>query len=429
MASLRAQSRVPPGARIAGYGTTSFLRLTAIHHPAAKCYIMNPSRPNIDIEKTVHKRYSTAALETQTALCCPVEYDDQYLEILPKELIDRDYGCGDPSKYVRPGETVLDLGSGGGKICYIASQIVGPEGRVVGVDQNDEMLSLARRFQNEVGERIGWHNTEFYKGHIQDLALDLERFEAYLADNPVLNSSDWARAESWAHEQRQANAMIGNHSIDVVVSNCVLNLVRPESRRQLFTELFRVLKCGGRAVISDIVSDEPVPDHLQNDPNLWSGCISGAFIEHDFLRAFEDAGFCGLEIVGRQAEAWAKIEGIEFRSMTVQAFKIEEGPCLDLHQAVIYNGPWKSVSNDDGCTLRRGERTSVCGKTFDAYSQNPYREQLTLVPPIHSVSEEEAEVFDCQDHQLRDPRVTKGNASSLNILPEDGCCSTDGDCC
>ena len=180
MASLRAQSRVPPGARIAGYGTTSFLRLTAIHHPAAKCYIMNPSRPNIDIEKTVHKRYSTAAIETQTALCCPVEYDDQYLEILPKELIDRDYGCGDPSKYVRPGETVLDLGSGGGKICYIASQIVGPEGRVVGVDQNDEMLSLARRFQNEVGERIGWHNTEFYKGHIQDLALDLERFEAYL---------------------------------------------------------------------------------------------------------------------------------------------------------------------------------------------------------------------------------------------------------
>jgi len=162
---------------------------------------------------------------------------------------------------------------------------------------------------------------------------------------------------------------------------------------------------------------------------IWNRFITHDVADHGATATFEDAGFCGLEIVGRQAEAWAKIEGIEFRSMTVQAFKIEEGPCLDLHQAVIYNGPWKSVSNDDGCTLRRGERTSVCGKTFDAYSQNPYREQLTLVPPIHSVSEEEAEVFDCQDHQLRDPRVTKGNASSLNILPEDGCCSTDGDCC
>ena len=87
--------------------------------------------------------------------------------------------------------------------------------------------------------------------------------------------------------------------MDAVVSNCVLNLVRTEDRRQLFSEVYRVLKRGGRAIISDIVSDEDVPEDLQNDAELWSGCISGAFREDRFLEAFEDAGFYGCEIVNR----------------------------------------------------------------------------------------------------------------------------------
>lgn len=390
---------------------------------------MTKSRAQIDIDTVVRERYSTAAQDTQTALCCPVTYDRQYLEVLPDELIERDYGCGDPSKYIRPGETVLDLGSGGGKICYIASQIVGAEGRVLGVDQNDEMLALARRFQDQVSERIGWRNTEFYKGQIQDLALNLERFEAYLADRPVLSSRDWIRAERWMEEQRQTHPMIGNDSIDVVVSNCVLNLVNPQSRQQLFAELFRVLKPGGRAVISDIVSDEPVPDHLQNDPTLWSGCISGAFMEHEFLQAFADAGFYGIEIVGRQQEAWAIVEGIEFRSMTLQAYKGNVGPCLDLQQAVLYNGPWKSVTDDDGYVLRRGERLSVCGRSYKIYSRDPYQDQVTLIPPTKSVPEAEAGHLDCHNRQVRDPRVTKGNASSATVLPQRDCCGPESDCC
>ena len=390
---------------------------------------MTKSRAQIDIDTVVRERYSTAAQDTQTALCCPVTYDRQYLEVLPDELIERDYGCGDPSKYIRPGETVLDLGSGGGKICYIASQIVGAEGRVLGVDQNDEMLALARRFQDQVSERIGWRNTEFYKGQIQDLALNLERFEAYLADRPVLSSRDWIRAERWMEEQRQTHPMIGNDSIDVVVSNCVLNLVNPQSRQQLFAELFRVLKPGGRAVISDIVSDEPVPNHLQNDPTLWSGCISGAFMEHEFLQAFADAGFYGIEIVGRQQEAWAIVEGIEFRSMTLQAYKGNAGPCLDLQQAVLYNGPWKSVTDDDGYVLRRGERLSVCGRSYKIYSRDPYQDQVTLIPPTKSVPEAEAGHLDCHNRQVRDPRVTKGNASSATVLPQRDCCGPESDCC
>ncbi len=282
---------------------------------------MTDAKSSLNVDQAVLERYSGAAKRTEADLCCPVDYDTKYLKVLPDELIQRDYGCGDPSKWVAPGETMLDLGSGGGKICYIASQIVGPQGRAIGVDMNDDMLALARGFQRQIGDAIGWHNTEFHKGRIQDLALDLERFDEYLAENPVQSSNDWLRASAAADQMRRTAPMIAADSVDVVVSNCVINLVAESDRSQLFAEIYRVLRHGGRAVISDIVSNEPAPEHLRRDPKLWSGCISGAFVESEFLKAFERAGFCGIETVARQVEPWATIEGIEFRSVTVRAFK------------------------------------------------------------------------------------------------------------
>lgn len=275
----------------------------------------------LNVEAAVRERYSAAAQQAEAALCCAVSYDRRFLEVIPPEILERDYGCGDPSKHVRAGETVLDLGSGGGKICYIAAQVVGPTGRVIGVDCNDEMLNLAREYQGVVGDRLGFRNVEFRKGKIQDLRLDLDRFEQYLAGNPVRSSNDWLRAEEHAHVLRATAPMIADDSIDVVVSNCVLNLVRSDDRRQLFAELFRVLKPGGRAVISDIVSNADVPRELQADPKLWSGCISGAFREDRFLQAFESTGFQRVEVLERQAEAWTTVETLEFRSLTVRAFK------------------------------------------------------------------------------------------------------------
>ncbi|MEK6246716.1 MAG: methyltransferase domain-containing protein, partial [Planctomycetales bacterium] len=310
-----------------------------------------------------------------------------------------------------------------------ASQVVGPEGHVIGVDQNDSMLQLARRFQSQIGDDIGWHNTIFHKGRIQDLALDLDQFESYLAENPVHSSDDWMRAQTWSDQQRTTNPMIADSSVDVVVSNCVLNLVSPQARQQLFAELFRVLKRGGRAVISDIVSDELVPEHLQNDPQLWSGCISGAFVEDKFLSAFEQAGFYGTEIIARQQQPWATIEGIEFRSMTVRAYKGKEGSCLDHHQAVIYNGPWKSVTDDDGHLLRRGERMSVCEKIYQIYTQQPYSGQITGIPPHEAVPPSEAQPYDCRDGKVRDPQQTKGKSVSLTTLPDGNCCGPDEGCC
>ena len=383
---------------------------------------------SLDVEQAVRERYGAAAQAAEQALCCPVDYDAKYLEMIPDEIIERDYGCGDPSKYITEGETVLDLGSGGGKICYIAAQVVGAAGKVIGVDRNDEMLELARKYQAPLAERLGYANVEFRKGSIQDLALNHEDFETYLADNPVQSSSDWLRAEAHAETLRTSEPLVEDDSIDVVISNCVLNLVGKADRRQLFAEIFRVLKRGGRAVISDIVCDEVVPDSLQNDPNLWSGCISGAFLEDEFLQAFVEANFYGIEILSRQEEAWATVEGIEFRSVTIRAYKGKEGACLDQKQAVIYNGPWSKVMDDDGHTLYRGKRMAVCGKTFEIYSREPYASQITPVPPHTRVSQEDAQEFDCHRNAVRDARVSKGPDYHATDLPGSDCCG-DSVCC
>ncbi len=121
-------------------------------------------------EQNVRERYSAAAQTAQAELCCPVDYDARLLKLLPPEIVEKDYGCGDPSRYVRTGDTVLDLGSGGGKICYLAAQIVGNGGRVIGVDMNDDMLALARKYQPEMAQRLGSDRVRFVKGYIQDLA-------------------------------------------------------------------------------------------------------------------------------------------------------------------------------------------------------------------------------------------------------------------
>ncbi len=105
----------------------------------------------INAETAVRERYATGARATEAKLCCPVDYNPEYLKVIPPEVIERDYGCGDPSKYLRAGETVLDLGSGTGKICFIAAQVVGSSGKVIGVDMTDEMLNLARKQRADRG--------------------------------------------------------------------------------------------------------------------------------------------------------------------------------------------------------------------------------------------------------------------------------------
>ena len=368
-------------------------------------------------EQAVRQRYAAAAQAVQPALCCAVSYDASLLEVIPPEVIERDYGCGDPTAYVRPGETVLDLGSGGGKVCFIAAQLVGPQGRVIGVDCNAEMLALARRNQPIVAERLGYDNVAFRAGMIQDLRLDLDRLAEQLTRSPVSDRESWLAMRDLERSLRRKQPLVPDSSVDCVVSNCVLNLVDPADRRAMFDEVFRVLRPGGRAAISDIVADEDVPPHLQNNPELWSGCISGAFREDRFLAAFAEAGFDGLQIERLDPQPWQVVEGIEFRSMTVLAYKPAVGENLDRRQAVIYRGPFREVTDDAGRSYRRGERTAVGDLTFARLGQAPFAGHFEQVEP-QGESSQPPQPFD--GRQLRDPRETKGAIVRSN---------SNGSCC
>jgi arsenite methyltransferase len=379
-------------------------------------------------EAIVRQRYAAGATERADNLCCSVEYESEYLKVIPQEVIERDYGCGDPSPYLREGEAVLDLGSGTGKICFIAAQIVGPKGKIIGVDMTDEMLGVARRNAPIVAEHIGYANVEFRKGRIQDLALDLELLDRHLKEHPITNAASFLAADELAEELRVKHPLVASDSVDVVVSNCVLNLVETKSKRQLFDEIFRVLKKGGRAVICDIVSDEEVPEEMQNDPELWSGCISGAFTEEGFLEAFENAGFYGIEILKRDAHAWRTVQGIEFRSVTIEAFKGKQGECFERNQAVIYRGPFKEVLDDDNHRIERGKRYAVCDKTYSLYKKAPYRDSFEFVDPIVEVPLTEAKPFDCSRTPLRHPKETKGQDYNATTEANGKCCD-GGSCC
>ncbi|MEE9218719.1 MAG: methyltransferase domain-containing protein [Acidobacteriota bacterium] len=388
--------------------------------------------PPLDVEQAVLERYREGARQQEEDLCCPTEYDERYLEAIPDEIRERDYGCGDPTRHLRTGDTVLDLGSGAGKICYITSQVVGPQGRVIGVDFNDDMLELAEKHRQGIGDAIGWHNVEFRKGRIQDLALDLRRLDAYLAEHPVRASRDLAQLDAHIARLRVDEPLVADGSVDVVVSNCVLNLVHDQNKHKLFSEIFRVLRRGGRIAISDIVSDEEVPARMKQDPELWSGCISGAFREDLFLKAFEDAGFHGIQITSRQEKPWRVVEGIEFRSVTVTAYKGKQGPCWERKQAVVYLGPWREVVDDDGHRLVRGERVAVCDKTYHLLTSEPYTGRVAPIEPYVNIPLEEAKPFACKGYVRRHPKETKGEDYNITTEAAGPCCSpdsNDSDCC
>jgi len=297
------------------------------------------SAVDYDIESTVLSRYQEGARQQQPSLCCPTEYEGNYTEILPEEIIVKDYGCGDPTRYVNPGETVVDLGSYG--------------------------------------------NTEFVKGKIQDLKLPLDKLQGWLQANPVASVDDIGEYEAQCDRLRQEEPLIGDNTVDVVISNCVLNLVRPQDKKQLFGEIFRVLKRGGRAVISDIVCDEDPTAKIMNDPDLWSGCIAGAFREDLFLKMFEDAGFYGVEILKREETPWQVIDGVE-----------------------------------------------VCDKTYNIMTSccSPYAQDVIGIAPYENIALEEAELFNCTPKAVRHARESKGSEYNLTETSSEECC-TPGDCC
>jgi arsenite methyltransferase len=332
----------------------------------------------LDVARSVLDRYSDGAKEQQAELCCPVDYDTSLLSILPKEIVEKDYGCGDPSRYVEPDDVVLDLGSGGGKVCYMAAHIAGEKGAVIGVDMNDDMLALARKYQPEMAEKLGGDRVKFVKGRIQDLSLGLEDQAEYLSKHPIGNILALNDFQQWQLAQRKNNPMIADNSIDLVVSNCVLNLVAESDREFMLSEVYRVLKPGGRVAISDIISDSYVPEEMKQDSDLWSGCISGAFESNQFLQAFKSKGFHGVRYDKWDTQPWKTIEGIIFRSATLTASKplSTDGACGT--ETVIYRGPFEKITDDSGVSYVRGEKTVVSKQAYMALKTPAYKDQFVF---------------------------------------------------
>lgn len=192
-------------------------------------------------------------------------------------------GCGNPvaSASLKEGEVVLDLGSGAGFDCFLAAQKVGEEGRVIGVDMTPEMVRRAK----ENAKKGGYKNVEFRLAEIESLPLE-------------------------------------DSSVDVVISNCAINL--SPSKPQVFREAFRVLKPGGRMIISDIVLEKDLPDEVKNDISAYVGCVAGAVLKEEYLKLIREAGFENVKVVN-QTPFPVKFGDISVLSITVYGVKPDEG--------------------------------------------------------------------------------------------------------
>jgi len=323
-----------------------------------------------------------------------VNYLKKYMKNIPQSVIEKDYGCGDPTQGIKAGDVVLDLGSGAGKMCYLIAQQVGSNGKVFGLDSATEMISFANRHKEEFVRTVGYDNVEFVYGAI-------EKFDKALLE-------------------KISDADVEKGVLDVVVSNCVLNLISDDIKPELFKKIFECLKEGGRLSFSDIVCDEMVPAQLKENEELWNGCIAGAFHEEKLIDMLKGIGFQGIEIL-KMDEPRDIIENIEFRAITIQAFKPKSEKCYDHLQAVIYKGPFDRVNDDDGHEYVRGVRTAVCNKTFRVLKEAPYKDNFIFVEPRIEV-EDKKKPFDCGRSVVRTPREQKNGGFVKTMTRKKSCC-------
>ena len=265
-----------------------------------------------ELKQAIQTKYGDVAKGVTSRGCCGGSCDDPITThlysaaetgALPAEAVQASLGCGNPTALIAlaPGQVVLDLGSGGGIDVLLSAKRVGPTGKVYGLDMTDDMLALARENQR----RAGATNVEFLKGEIEAIPLP-------------------------------------DQSVDVVISNCVINLSSDKAR--VLGEAFRVLKPGGRFAVSDVIVRGAVPDEIRRNVELWVGCVAGALEESEYRTALADAGFDDIEIdpwrvydvtearkflsdAGVDADAVAKAADGKFASAFIRATKPAAAPC------------------------------------------------------------------------------------------------------
>lgn len=266
---------------------------------------------------SVREFYGQAALTANTDILNPLAPAQEAADFVPDSAKEHSYGCGSPVTDGAPkkGETLVDLGSGGGIECFMASDSVGKTGQVYGIDMTDEMLQLANGAKKEVADRLGYQNVEFKKGFLEQIPL----------------------------EDEQA---------DVVISNCVINL--SPDKRMTYQEIYRILKPGGRLVVSDIITDTAIPATIRNNVRYRGECLGGAMQQEELVAMMEAAGFTSIRFIKRFP--YRQVEGMDFFSLTYEAVKPVIMP--DEQVQAIYRGPHGAIYTETGTLLVKG-RVSV----------------------------------------------------------------------
>jgi arsenite methyltransferase len=287
------------------------------------------------------------------SVCCVERYDTTYLRRVPKVVVDADLGCGNPTRYLRSGDRVLDIGCGAGMNCYIASQIVGSEGEVIGIDFTPSMLAVARGALEEFRRNVpDAAPMRFIAASASDLALDIEWANACLAANPPQSQKALQEHLAAVANQRHVAPAISDGSVDVVISNCVINLLDDLDKSAVFWEIARVLKPGGRFAISDNVSNISVPESVKNDRVLWSACYAGVLQEQEFYAQLEKAGLVNIRIEVRNPDPALTVENLVFYSITVTGEKMAQPVAAGV--SAMYRGPFKALVGESGKMYRRG---------------------------------------------------------------------------
>jgi arsenite methyltransferase len=294
--------------------------------------------------------------DLKTNACCtlspPPAHIKEALSRIHDEVLSKYYGCGLTIPSALNGLTVLDLGSGSGRDCYLLSQLVGESGRVVGVDMTDEQLDVAKKHLSYHQQKFGYKksNVEFIKG-------DIEKLDECLPQGL---------------------------EFDLVVSNCVLNLA--SDKKKVLRDVHSLLKEGGEFYFSDVYADRRVPDTLRRDPVLWSECLSGALYWNDFLTIAKASGFIdprcveNKEITVNNDELKNKLGKIRFFSVTYRLFKNSklESDCEEYGQAIRYRGGIKEMPDtftlDGHHAFEKGRIYSVCGNSYLMLAESRLRE-------------------------------------------------------
>jgi ubiquinone/menaquinone biosynthesis C-methylase UbiE len=318
----------------------------------------------LDVHQNVQDYYGKVLSKTEdlmtnacTTSMAPPRYIKSALANIHEEVISKYYGCGLTLPLRLEGSRILDLGSGAGRDCFIASQLVGQDGYVVGVDMTKEQLLTARKHIDFHMEKFGYSksNVEFHEGYLEDLSkLNLKK-----------------------------------NSFDVVISNCVLNLVK--DKRAVLEACFSLLREGGEMYFSDVYASRRIPEVLTQDKVLYGECLSGALYWNDFEQMAKKAGFNDPRVVSsspitvQNEDAQEKLGDIQFHSITYRLFKLKdlEPDCEDFGQAVKYLGniphSEKGMFLDAHHYFEKGKLKAVCGNTWNMLYHTRFKEHFDFV--------------------------------------------------